>query len=74
LDRFSYGGRTVDLSLDDPIQVVFGAAGIVILVLGVVMTWPLRRPAGRRLILMGVAFLVAGVAYTLVQGWMAPTS
>ncbi len=60
--------------LDDPIQVVFLVGGIVILALGALMAGPLHRPAGRRLVLMGLAFVAAGVIYTLVQGWLAPNS
>lgn len=62
------------VGLDDPIQIVLGIGGVGILALGALMAGPLRRPAGRRLILMGLAFVATAVIYTLIQGWLAPTA
>jgi Zn-dependent membrane protease YugP len=62
------------VGLDDPISIVLGVGGLVILAAGIVMAGLLHRPVGRRLIVVGVAMMAGAVIYTLVAGWLAPAS
>jgi hypothetical protein len=60
--------------LDDPISIVLGIGGVVALAAGIVMAVLLHRPAGRGLIVVGLAMIAGAAIYTLVASWLMPGS